>query len=324
MAGSELLCQTLRGGFIENQHHGWWVVCDAEGKIQHSAGEINGHQFFLRSTAKPFQAFPVVQQGFYKHLTTEELAVCCASHTGSDQHQRLATSILNKAGLTPEALQCGCHPPIDAETRKQLYKKGEASSSLHHNCSGKHVGMLFYCQQAGLSIEDYLTPNHPLQQSIINGVKHYSGCDDFHWGIDGCSAPAIRLPMISGARLYAQLAADEAIQPLVKAMMEHPDVIGGNGRIDSELIKASNGKLLAKVGADGVFGISHLGKKQGLMLKLADGSEWARNKFIVHLLVQLGWLSLWQVENSGLNSFYSVTLNNNQGLVVGEFQAVFD
>lgn len=322
-----VLCTIQRGKFTENIYRGWWVVVDANGSVVQSVAGISQQQLsqyrlFLRSAAKPFQALPLVLNGFNNQLTLQELAVICASHTASLSHQQLVTQVLQKAQVSDACLQCGAHMPLDKEEAMRLTIAGQQPQSLHHNCSGKHAGMLFYCACAALPQHDYLSSAHPLQLQIATQFKKYSGDKHLDWGVDGCSAPAVRLSLVGGAKLYAALASDETFLPIVSAMTKHPDMMGGEGRIDSEIIKASGGKLLAKVGADGVLAVSHLQKGKGLLLKLSCGNEWARNKYVTHLLVQLGWLNESEIVSKPLQKFHQPALKNNQGILAGVFQFV--
>jgi len=308
---------------VENQHYGWWVVVDNQGTVVHNQGDIDNTAVFLRSTAKPFQALPLIEAGHHQQLTSEELAIICASHTGSHYHQGLVQSILAKGSLTADMLQCGCHWPIDIKARQTLYQTSQTASTLHHNCSGKHAGMLFYSQQSNFPTATYLNPAHPLQKEILRQISEYSGCSKVNFGVDGCSAPAFRLPIGAGARLFAALASEPVFKPIITAMTTFPDAMGGCNRIDTEIIRASDQKLLAKVGADGVLAVSNLALQQGLLLKVADGSEWARNHYIVDVLHHLGWLTETQLNSNKLKPFFDKPLINAQGLIVGAFEPLF-
>ncbi len=318
---TEPLAVATRGKRIENQHHGWVIVCDENGHVhQHTTGALE-QSVFLRSAAKPFQALAMLKRGFEKQLTTEQLAVACASHTGTEAHCALAQSILDLADLSAAALQCGPHYPLDSQTRTRFIQQGISPQPIHNNCSGKHAAMLFTCTQAGWDPSKYLEKTHPLQQEIARGIQHSGGlAQPAETAMDGCGAPVFYLPMQTGARLFATLATQDIFQPVVKAMTKHPEIVGGNDRIDSLLMQASGGFLLAKVGADGLIGITNLEKKLGCMIKIADGSELARTVVAVEFLLSVEWLSKEMFLGSALEIYYqnACLRKNTQENTVGE------
>ncbi|HEY9746519.1 MAG TPA: asparaginase, partial [Oculatellaceae cyanobacterium] len=287
---------TRRESLIENRHWGWVALAKPLQRRLYCTPGAGQLATFFRSSAKPFQAFPLVAAGCADQLSTEELAVICASHTGSERHIALVQQILGKANLTPDALQCGPHPPLDDEARQKLREQGVSPTSVHNNCSGKHAGMLFYCRAAGLDTTSYLNPKHPLQQCIIEGLRRFSGVQEIPLAVDGCGAPVFYLPLSAMATLYAHLGSEAALAPIRQAMTAYPELVGGEGRVDTVIMQVSRGQLLAKVGADGVLCVSRVGQGEGLAVKLADGSNTVRDLAVVAILHRLGWLDeiAWQ------------------------------
>jgi L-asparaginase II len=175
--------------------------------------------------------------------------------------------------------------------------------------------MLLACTQNGWSTHDYLSPEHPLQQAILQGVRQWSQCPQVETGIDGCSAPTFYLPLDGLARLFAALASAEALSRLRQAMTQHPLLVGGVGRIDTLIMALTQGRLVAKVGADGVMAVGNVALKQGLALKVWSGRDDIRNVTLLHQLRALGWLDVQAYET--LSLAWPVEKRNAAGLVIG-------
>ncbi len=316
-----LLAEFRRNGLVENRHWGWFAICNTEGTVLYSTPGSHKTAIFLRSSAKPFQAMPLVQSGLHQELTAEELAITCASHIASPYHVQMVRNLLQKAGLSEKDLLCGPHMPIHQESAQLLLQKGIEPNRLHNNCSGKHAGMLYYCVHNHLPIDDYLNPEHPLQERITKTLQDYSELErQPQSGIDGCGTPTHQLTINKAAQLYANLGSSSKSKPIVEAICNNPIAFGGLGRVDTAIIKASKGKLLAKVGADGVIGVSRVGKREGLILKIADGKTSVRNHVIVALLKKLDWLNLLNREDPCLKPFQDVDCRNTQNRVIGELK----
>jgi L-asparaginase len=213
--------------------------------------------------------------------------------------------------------------PSDPHMQESLRESGRQPGVLHNNCSGKHAGMLFYCRKAGLDIQAYLDPRHSLQQRIVEVLKHWGQVGEIPLAVDGCGAPVFYLPLSAMARLFAALGTQPEFLPIVRAMTGHPVIIGGEGRIDTVLMQVSQGQLLAKVGAEGVIGISRVGTGQGLALKVADGSNEIRNLAVVQILQRLGWLDEAAFQDSRLAAYRNLDRTNTQGKAVGRWVVHF-
>lgn len=312
-----------RGTAPEVRHHGWAVVADAQGVVSYETKDAGDCTVYMRSTAKPFQALPMVQAGLHTALTVEELALACASHTGSQAHQTIAAGILKKAGVESACLLCGTHLPSDDAELRRLFRSDEAPTALHNNCSGKHAAMLYTCVHAGWPLQTYVEAEHPLQQAISKILQEWTDAQTpLPSAIDGCSLPTQSLPLSHLARLYARLVTEPLAQPLVEAMTTHPRLVGGEGRIDTVLMEVTQGRLLAKVGADGVMAIAQRGQPTatGLALKIADGSGEARDRVTAHLLATLSWLSDSEAADPRLAPFLDPTRRNHRELAVGAYQ----
>jgi L-asparaginase II len=325
------LIETFRGGTRECVHFGSLALSDASGRVLAHAGDPHWVTF-TRSTLKPLQALPFVQGGGVGHfgLTAANLALLCASHSGEPMHVEQVDQILAKAEVGYQRLQCGCHVPYFAELGAWPPPAPGSYDQRHHNCSGKHSGLLAYCVQNALDLESYLDPAHPLQQAIRAYVAEAVGLQEHQlaMGIDGCSAPNYAMPLAHLARGFARLASGardprfgESFVQLADAMTAHPDLVSGTGRNDLAFMQAGRGDWVSKAGADGVQVVASRSRGEALALKIADGNKVALFAATVAALDQLGWLDALQREQ--LRPWRSETIKSIQGAPVGERKAVF-
>lgn len=332
-----------RGGQLESLHYGAIAVVSASGELLAAYGDEH-IPAFLRSAAKPFQALPFVLAGGVEHygLTTQELAVITASHSGTDQQVAVVASLQQKTGVSETALQCGIHSPYDKATARQMEQRSETLSANRNNCSGKHSGMLAHARMRGWLLDTYLDPKHPLQLEILSlfGELASLSVDRLALGTDGCSAPNWAAPLYNTALAYARLAdpaglpaeQQRACKAVSAAMRAHPDLVGGPGRFDTALMQATKGRILSKGGAEGFAAIGlpsgalDPGSSAiGIALKIADGDARAQvsQSVALEILRQLGALSpeeLQALEAHGPRRM----LNNHAGLQVGEAKPAFD
>ncbi|MBC5784088.1 asparaginase [Ramlibacter sp. USB13] len=320
------LVETYRGGTRECVHFGALAVTDTQGRVLAQAGDPHW-MTFTRSTLKPLQALPFVEGGGVRHfgLTSANLALLCASHSGEPMHVEQVEQILGKAGVGYQRLQCGCHVPVFAELGAYPPPAPGSYDERHHNCSGKHSGFLAYCVQHGLPLESYLDPAHPLQRAIRAHVAEAVGLDEARlaMGIDGCSAPNYAMPLANLARGFARLAAGEreSFTALADAMTAHPDLVSGTGRNDLDFMRAGRGDWVTKVGADGVQVVASRSRGEALALKIADGNKLALFTATVEALDQLGWLD--EEQRQALRPWRCETIASVKGAPVGERKAVF-
>lgn len=337
-SGFEPLVELTRGGIVESIHLGALAAVDSDGNLLASYGNSDMVSF-PRSSMKPFQALPLVENGGMEAfgLTEEELAIICASHAGTDEHVRVLKSIHQKVGLQLSDLQCGVHWPIDKETSFQMRLRGEEPDSYRHNCSGKHSGMLTQAKLLDQTLEDYLAPVHLVQQNIRRAVSSMCGIhrDDMIFGVDGCSAPVYAMPLSSFAWAIARLVdpvdleegRQIACQRITTAMMAFPEMVAGPGQLDSVLMRVMNGKVIAKGGAEGyqLIGIlpgaiAENSKGIGIAFKIADGdpSRRATQRVIVELLKAFGFEA--EMASEAYASFNQPILRNFRGIEVGKIR----
>ena len=338
---AEPLVQVKRGAITESRHRGHIVVLEPDGNIVGYAGSPHTVTF-LRSSAKPFQAMPLLVSGAAERFgfTDREVALACGSHNGEPIHTELAASMLRKIGLGPEALKCGVHEPYSAEAAAELRARGEAPNVLQNNCSGKHAGMLAVAKHLGAPIENYDSPENPVQLAIAETISKFSGVPvtDLAVGVDGCAAPIFGITVKAMALAYARLvsppasfdqATGNACERIVRVMNAYPELIGGtSNRLDTELMRAAPGRLVSKVGAEGVYtaGINpceRWPKGLGLAIKIEDGDDKrARPTVVIESLRQLDVLPDESLEAVARYAFFPML--NRRGDVVGEVSASFE
>ena len=337
---AEPLVEVTRGGLTESRHRGHIVAVEPDGNIVAYLGSPHTVTF-LRSSAKPFQALPLLTSGAADAFgfTDREIALACASHNGEPIHTELATSMLEKIGLGMEALKCGIHEPYGIEAAGKLRQLGQAPNVLHNNCSGKHAGMLAVAKHTGAPTENYNLAENPVQKAIAEAMSQF--CDvavtDMSVGIDGCAVPVFGITVKAMALAYARLVSPphtfdkstrDACARIVRVMSAYPELIGGtSNRLDTAIMRAAPGRLISKVGAEGVYTAGILPCEEwpqglGLALKIEDGDDHrARPTVVVETLRQLGVFRDEALEAVSQYAFFPV--RNRPGEVVGEVHAEF-
>jgi L-asparaginase II len=280
-----LLAVSVRSGLVETYHDGVVAVADPTGALLAWSGEID-RPFYLRSSAKPFQAFVSQESG--AGLEPLELAIACASHRGFPLHVGLVKSVLAKSGLSPTDLRCPPDWPISGRARDLLVAAGEKKPRREwHNCSGKHSGFLRACVAQGWPLENYLDPTHPLQRRVVELVSEVGEFDAGPVGVDGCGAPVLRTTARAMALLFARLGSDSRFVEVFTSMHRYPAVIAANGQGDTEIAVASRGA--AKGGAAGCLGVAIPGL--GIGVKSWDGLGSVADVAAVSAMDRLGLLS---------------------------------
>jgi L-asparaginase len=272
----------LRDGILESSHRVHAVVCDERGRVLMRAGDpqLLG---FVRSALKPFQATVYVSSGAAERYGAGDrgLAIACASHAGTTLHAREAFRLLWGAQLEVDQLQC---PPPDAD-----------QSPLRHNCSGKHAAFLSTCRLLHWPLESYLQLDHPLQQEVLKRVGELLALPaaELVAARDDCGAPTLQLQLAQMALLFAHLGAGTQpdLERLCRAMLAHPELVAGEGRFDTELMRTSHGQVVSKGGAEGIQCLSRVGEGLGVAIKVEDGHSRAKQAVALHVLKQLEWLT---------------------------------
>ena len=328
-----ILANVIRGEIVESVHRGHLIVVDGKGEDILSLG-APGTVTFFRSACKPFQAVPFITSGACEEFgfSEEEVALACASHSGEARHVRVAQLMLERCGLTEAHLRCGTHFPFNEKEAERMMRSGEHPTQLHNNCSGKHAAMLAFAKHIDADLATYDAMDSPVQQAILDEISLFSECsvNKIKIGIDGCAAPNFALPLSAMAKSFLNLVSPpasfrsdtrSACSRIVAAMTNFPELIGGSERLDTMLMQASGGKIISKVGADGVWLAGVLPSEKypgglGIALKVEDGvDKRARPVVAVEMLKGLGILS-----RDDLPELSPMPIKNRRGEVVGRVE----
>ncbi len=336
------LVEITRGEIVESIHQGAFVVVRSDGSVVSSQGNID-LLTYPRSSMKPLQALPIIESGAVVafNLTDEEIAIFCASHTGTDMHRRVLERIHQKVGLNESDLNCGVHWPADAATKEAMKLANIKPTTLCNNCSGKHTGMLAHAVHLQYDLHDYLNPQHPVQVKIRETLAEMVGMDaeNIPLGIDGCTAHIYGVPMRKMAQAIALMADPRGLEPdrvsackrIVHAMMSYPLLVAGPGTFDTDLMAAAKGKVFSKGGAEGyqVLGIMPDAVKKGspgfgIAIKIADGDSRGRARQAVSLAILTGLGVLTEDELRDLKSYGDVVVKNWRDIEVGKVHQIFE
>lgn len=337
------LIEFTRGRIVESVHLGAVAVVDVEGKLVASVGNPQAVSY-LRSTAKPFQTLPLVELGGVAHfgMTPRELAVTCASHLGLDMHVEVVSGLQQKIGISESDLLCGTHPLSDAETAARLIRAGQQPGPLRHNCSGKHTGMMAQAKLRGVPMADYVNPQHPVQQTILQTFAEMCALEPqaVVVGIDGCSVPTFAVPLRHAAQGFARLADPshlparraDALRAIYSAMTTQPEMVRGPGEFDTEIMRLMQGQVISKSGAEAFVGMGIapgvLGAGSpalGIALKIADGGSRADMLVATEVLRQLHLLDQSRLDKlAELGLGPCKALYNFRRLEVGEARPCFE
>ncbi len=331
MTANPVLAETIRGNWVENRHRGAYAVVDADGRIIASEGDIE-RPVFPRSAIKSMQALPIFARHADErfHHTEEELALACASHHGEDVHVATANGLLTRMGLSAADLECGAHMPTNAAAREALRAAGGEPSALHNNCSGKHSGMLSVALAMGVPTAGYVGREHAVQKAVRGAVEAVIGesLTEGKCGTDGCSIPTFAAPLRAFAFGFARMATGKglsaelgtAAQRLFDAATSHPHLVAGTGHADTLLMAAFRGRLMQKVGAEGVQCGAIRDKGWGYALKCDDGNIAASQAMLAGMLLKLAEPDAEQ--KALLETLAHQPIRSVRGAEVGELRAV--
>ena len=300
------------------------IVCDAEGEMLGSAGDPS-YLTVWRSCAKPFQLFSFVESGGFDACGwgSEEMALACASHGGEPEHVELVARMLDSIGLEEGDLACGAHEPMTRRGVRLMHQAGLSPSRLHNNCSGKHAGMLAFARGQSWSTLGYERLGHEVQNRALAQIARWSGSprDDMALMVDGCGVVAVGLPLGALAIAFARLGAaaemgDEVPVRILAAIAAHPFLFGGTDRFDTVLVEESEGRLISKVGAEGVHAVTIPAEGLAVAIKVEDGATRAQHPALPKLLQLLGVLP--EELSPRLAAFARTPIMNTRNELVGE------
>jgi L-asparaginase II len=267
-----------RGGVVESRHRVHAVRVEG-GKTVEAWGDPE-LVTFMRSSAKPLQALPLVR--VYENLSDEEVAIACASHGAAPEQLEAVKLLLARSWSSEDDLECG---PVEG-------------SRLRHNCSGKHAGMLAVCAARGWPREGYRLSDHPLQKEIAALVAEAAGVKKaLPTAIDGCGVVTFALPLADMANAFGRLALGEfeGSERIVAAMTAKPELVEGPGRTTTEVMKQLPG-VIAKGGAEGLLCVGYR-DGVGFALKCEDGASRSLGP-AAGLLLNVSALAETPIENS--------------------------
>ena len=315
--------RVIRGGVLESSHAVHAVVVERERPVL-TLGDA-GRWTFYRSAAKPFQALPLVEDGVFEALGfgRRELALACGSHSAEPRHLEVATAMRDTLGVSDDDLACGGHWPLQEAAALRFLERGRAPGRLDSNCSGKHLGMLALALHHGWTIAGYHEPSHPVQIRMRRETSRWSGVPDegLREAVDGCGVVCFAVPLVEMARSFARFAGAARHEggpgEVCRAMTAHPDLVAGTGRLCTDLMSAAPG-IVAKVGAEGVYGALVPEAGLGLAIKVEDGGWRAVDAVLVALLEHLGLLT--GEARGALAGYLEPILLNTRGDAVGTLE----
>ncbi len=326
------LVEVTRGNVVEKVNRGHVVVVGRKREMVASLGDPY-MSTYMRSCAKPVQVLPLVLSGGADvyDISANELAIMCASHYGEEFHIDVIDGILRKIGLAEENLSCGSAVSIKRDYALEQARRHIALDQRYNDCSGKHCGMLTMCLHREYPIVGYIDPGHPLQREILETFAAFCEveAEDVEIGIDGCSVPVFYLPLYNMALAYVKLTNPEAFDPhfekacrrVVGAMTGHPELVAGTGGFCTELMRHTGGRMIGKVGANGVYCVGVKEKGLGLAVKIEDGSMEVLSTVVLQVLLDLDLLSSREYQK--LKHFHRPDITNDRGIVVGAQRPCF-
>lgn len=317
-----------RGAAIESRHRVHAVAVDPSGKVVAGAREW-AQVAPWRSCAKPFQVMPLLESGGFDSLRwgDDELALACASHGGEPEHLAIAQRMLSDIGLEEGDLACGPHDPLSSRGLKLLRESGARATRLHNNCSGKHAAMLARAHTAGWPLYGYERAEHPVQRCCLEVVAQWSEVPEREIGlaVDGCGVVVFNLPLLHMALAWARLASaaergEDPAARILHAMQTRPFLVGGTDRFDSILIEETGGRVVSKIGAEGVHSLAIPERGIGITVKVEDGAMRAQFPAVLRVLQHLDVLP--KSLPPRLEELLRRPLRNTRGEIVGEVRPV--
>lgn len=312
------LAQVWRGDILESIHYGHAVICNGEGEVVEAFGDPD-LVMLPRSSCKMIQALPLLESG--ATLSESQVAFACASHSGGAIHTEMARDWLAELGLAEGDMRCGSHMPQDQPELHRLIRAGAEPCQLHNNCSGKHCGFLMLNQHLKGGSE-YVELDHPVQKAAREAFEDVTGEVSTGYGIDGCSAPNFTTSLAGLGRAMGFFANAHhksgaragAAARLTAAMTRHPVLVAGEGRACTDLMRAMDGRVAIKTGAEAVYVAILPEQGLGIALKVVDGTTRAAECAIASLLIRAGVLSS---EHPALRRYWNAPIVNCRGTTTG-------
>ncbi|MFP4018840.1 MAG: asparaginase [Bacteroidales bacterium] len=330
---SEKLVEVTRNKVAECIHRGDIAIVDVDGNLVKYTGDIEKYTY-MRSAAKPLQAMNVVISGADEefNFSSEEIAIMCASHYAETEHLQVVRQILDKINLDEKSILAGKSKPLSKKVAFEYAWKNFEDNVLFNDCSGKHAGVLAVCRHKNYTLNDYISEAHPVNQEILEIISTMTDYDkdSIATGIDGCSLPVHAMPLHSMARGYANLSNPQnlkqgyahAARRISDAMVENPFMIAGTDGFCTDLIANTNGKLIGKIGAEGVYCVGIKDKGIGIAVKIEDGLMDILPPVVMKVLTDMEILN--DNERKALENYSIMSNHNDIGTVVGEIKPCFN
>jgi L-asparaginase II len=319
-----ILVEVTRGPLVESVHRGAVAIARADGSLLFSLGDLDA-PIYPRSSLKPIQALPLLESGAADafELSSEEIALACASHSGEPMHTSRVAAWLKKIGCDDSNLACGPHFVRYEPVWTDMVRRGERPTRIHNNCSGKHTGFLTVARHWRIATEGYEHHDHPVQRAVAKALGELTDSGgEFPWGIDGCAAPNFALPISAFAHGLAKFATPESLpesrakaaRRIFQAMVSHPELVAGTGRSDTILMRACGGRAATKAGAEAYYAGIVPEAGLGIALKIDDGAGRAAETAFAAVLEKLGLLA----SDQEARNLVRAPVLNTRGQMVGE------
>ncbi len=282
MKNNPLTVDVYRGHMVESSHKVHCIVMDKDGQVLESWGDEQ-RMISPRSSLKLLQVLPFIESGAVDALGLgdEEIALACASHNAEQVHIEKVQGWLARMGLCVDDLACGGHLSINQARAHEMIRNQEPMTAFLSDCSGKHAAMLSTAVHLNLDINGYEDINHPVQQQIfktISELAHYDLSNGLS-GTDGCSVPNPAIPLKNLAFAFSHFMNPDRLDQnraqactrILDAISTHPYLVAGAERFDTDVVKATNGNIIAKIGAEGNYVVFIRDKGITMYLKAEDG-----------------------------------------------------
>ncbi|HKR08554.1 MAG TPA: asparaginase [Gemmatimonadaceae bacterium] len=324
MKNHELDITVLRGDFPESEHRVHAAVVAEGDDLVGSAHDAHAFTYW-RSCAKPFQVIPFLSSGGFDSLGwgDQQLAVSCASHGGEPEHVAIVERMLQDLGLEEGDLACGPHDPSSQRGAKFVREAGGRPTRIHNNCSGKHSAMLALARKKGWPTRGYERRDHNVQRTILHEISLWTDvpCGKIVQAVDGCGVVVFGMTLERMARAYSRFAVaaergEEYPKRVIAAMSKHPFLVGGTDRFDTALIAETKGRVISKVGAEGVHCALIPARGIGIALKVEDGAQRAQVPALLRLLQEMEELP--DPLPPRLHEWMHKPVKNTRGECVGE------
>jgi L-asparaginase II len=320
----ELDVIVTRGKATESEHRVHAAVVGENDQLIGAARDGNAFTYW-RSCAKPFQVLPFLNSGGFDAVDwgDPQLAIACGSHGGEPEHVTLVEKMLQDVGLEEGDLACGPHEPLTQRGIKKIREAGSRFTRLHNNCSGKHTAMLAWAHHKGWTTRGYELREHSVQRAILNEIALWTDipCSKMTLAIDGCGVVVFGMTLEKMALAYSRFARaalrrEENPCRVVEAMANEPFLVGGTDRIDSIIIAETKGRVVSKVGAEGVHCALLADRGIGVAIKVEDGSHRAQVPALIRVLQELD--ALPDPLTPKLAEWMRKPVKNSRGEAVGE------